>query len=289
MHFGCLQLQIQIQLIVQSTNRKIEEVLDDLPEEAVNDSTRPYLRTTTVLEIYALIGLMFFRGLLGLNNHGAKHLFSEKTGHHVFGATMSKNRYAFLTAHLCFDDHTTRRKRWQHDRFTAFRDFFDMFNGQSSRHVVPSEYLSLDETLYPMRNKVAFRQYNPDKPAKYGMLFKSINDARICYTYRSVVYAGKPIRMPSAFYVSGTDNDIKELVESLERCVVLDGRNISMDRLYTSIPIARWLLSKNLTCVGTMLHRRIGIPEEVKTTRGREKFSSKVFYEKKDGDLSLTS
>ena len=28
-----------IQLIVQSTNRNIEEVLDDLPEEAVNDST----------------------------------------------------------------------------------------------------------------------------------------------------------------------------------------------------------------------------------------------------------
>ena len=38
-----------IQIIVQSTDRKIEEVLDDLPEEAVNDSTRPYLRTTTVL------------------------------------------------------------------------------------------------------------------------------------------------------------------------------------------------------------------------------------------------
>ena len=99
-----------ILLNVQSTNRKIEEVLDDLPEEAVNDSTRPYLRTTTVLEIYALIGLMFFRGLLGLKNHDAKHLFSEKTGHHVFGATMSKNRYALLTAHLCFDDQTTRRE-----------------------------------------------------------------------------------------------------------------------------------------------------------------------------------
>ena len=28
--------------------------------------------------------------------------------------------------------------------------------------------MSLDKTLYPMRNQIGFKQYNPDKPAKYG-------------------------------------------------------------------------------------------------------------------------
>ena len=55
-------------------------------------------------------------------------------------------------------------------------------------HVIPSEFLSIDETLYPMRN-----QHNPNKPAKYGLLFKSLNDARFSYTYNNLVYAGKPV------------------------------------------------------------------------------------------------
>ena len=137
-----------------------------------------------------------------------------------------------------------------------------MFNAACSAHVVQSDFLSLDETLYPMRIHVGFKQYNPDKPAKYGMLFKSLNDAWHCYTYRSFVYAGKPKKTP-AFYVSGTENYIKVLADCLSECVDLDGRNISMDRLYTSVSIATWLLTKNITCVGTLQTRRVGIPEEI--------------------------
>ena len=54
------------------------------------------------------------------------------------------------------------------------------------------EYLSIDETLYPMRKQIAFRQYNPKKPHRYGRLWKSLNDARLPYTYKSVPYAPKP-------------------------------------------------------------------------------------------------
>ena len=48
--------------------------------------------------------------------------------------------------------------------------------------IFPSEYLSLDETLYPMRNQIEFRQFNPNKPAKYEMLFKSVNAVNYSYT-----------------------------------------------------------------------------------------------------------
>ena len=83
-----------------------------------------------------------------------------------------------------------------------------MFKAACSAHVVPSDFLFFDEILYPMRNHVGFKQYNPDKPGKYGILFKSLKDARHCYMYRSFVYAGKPKKTPSAFYVSGMENYI---------------------------------------------------------------------------------
>lgn len=276
-----------VDLVVRETNKKIEVTISKLREPPSDKTT--FINTTDEPEIYAFFGLMYFRGLLGLNNHSVDTLFSEKAGHPVFGGTMSRNRFKFLSAHLAFDDIATRPQRWKHDRFAAFRELFNVFNNNCSRHLVPSEYLSLDETLYPMRNHVSFKQYNPDKPAKYGILFKSVNDARQSYTYRTFVYAGKPVELPSPHYIKGTQNYIQELVTSLDQVVSLQGRNISMDRLYTSIATARWLLEKNITCVGTLMSNRIGIPGDIKTTKDRATLSSKMYWEKESGDLVITS
>ena len=120
--------------------------------------------------------------VLGLHNHKVDILFSSKAGHPVFGATMGRNHFKFLLNNLMFDV-ATREVDWQQDCFTTIREFFEIFNRNCMKHVIPSEYLSIDETLYPMRTQVGIKQYNPNKPAKYGLLFKSLNDARFPYTY----------------------------------------------------------------------------------------------------------
>ena len=120
----------------------------------------------------------------------------------------------------------------KNDRFAAFRDLFEICNDRFSRMLVPKDYLTIDETLYPLRTHIAFKQYNPDKPAKYGVLFKSINCARYPDTYQSHVYSGKPAGQPNELYISGTDNYIKYLVSRLSENQTLRGREISVDRLY---------------------------------------------------------
>ena len=89
--------------------------------------------------------------------------------------------------------------------------------------------------------------YNKGKPQKYGVNFKSLNAVSFpyTYTYTSHVYAGKPVDTPNQFYLSGTDNYTKYLVDCLSQRVVLSGRNLTMDRLYTSVDIAEWLYSKH--------------------------------------------
>ena len=79
----------------------------------------------------------------------------------------------------CFDDFENQSERWKHDRFAAIRDFFEKFNETFGAAIALEDYIYLDETLYPTRNQVNFKQYSPDKPAKYGILFKSLNCA--CY------------------------------------------------------------------------------------------------------------
>ena len=71
--------------------------------------------------------------------------------------------------------------------------------------------------------------------------------------------------------------------------VELQDRNISMDRLYTSISLANWLLGKKITCRGTLNHNRQGIPTELKNTSKREEFLLTCHYESVKKDLCLLS
>ena len=85
-----------------------------------------------------------------------------------FGAIVSKNRFKFLLSHTTFDDYSDREKNWPTDRSAAMRPVWEFRNKTLGKYIAPSEYLTIDETLYPMRHQIAFRQYNPNKPHKYG-------------------------------------------------------------------------------------------------------------------------
>ena len=51
--------------------------------------------------------------------------------------------------------------------------------------------------------------------------------------------------------------------------LTLEGRNISMDRLYTSMSIAKWLRDQSITVIGTLMTNRTDIPDEIKVVHHR--------------------
>ena len=68
--------------------------------------------------------------------------------------------------------------------FRAMRNFFEFLNKNIASAVNVTNYMSLAETLYSCKTKLTFKQYHPNKPAKYGLLFKSLNSAQFAYTYQ---------------------------------------------------------------------------------------------------------
>ena len=167
------------------TNEKIESFRQTVDPKIFEGDKCPYLKETNAAEIYAFIGLVYARGLQGQNSVRTELLFSENYGHPIFSATMSKNRFKFLFSKISFDDFETRTEHWKKNRFAGIRNIFEKFNNNCGKSIIPDDLLSIDETLYPMRNKVAFKQFNPNKPAKYGLLFKSINASRYPYSFVS--------------------------------------------------------------------------------------------------------
>ena len=105
-------------------------------------------------------------------------------------------------------------------------------------------------------------------------------------------YCGKPecdALEFSEFYVQGTENAVKYLVNKLNSYCNLQGRNITHDRLYTSIPLPEWLLSHNITCLGTIQANRKSVPKEIKDIADREPFSYEYFSEESEKKLVLNS
>ena len=273
--------------VINNTNDKIKHIKENLPPHFVELNKNTYVRLLDQEGFYVFIGLLYARGLSGQSMHTYKILFSETAGHRIFTATMSKHRFTFLSAVLTFDNPEEQRELWESDRFAAARRLTAVFNEQMKNVLDPSKCLSIDETLYSMRHQINFRQYNPNKPAKYDLLYKSLNDADFGFTYQVIPYCSRPESGSGPYYLSSTEDYVKSLVNAMPRSSV-KGKNISMDRLYTSISTANWLLKNEITVVvGTLVTNRIVLPDDLKNAKKQGKFESIMHWEKTKGDLPL--
>lgn len=224
--------------IVLYTNMQIDKVITEFHDEVLERGYSCYVTNTCAREMRAFIGLLYARGLLNASHQTVRYMFNDDIGHPIFGATMSSKRFVFLNANIRFDNIHDRVTRFPQDRFAAMRELFEMFNTRCSSVLQPNEYLALDETLYGCRNQISFKQYNSSKPQKYGLLFKSVNAVTYPFTFRACVYSGKPTGEAGPYYVPGILPTVQSLVSKLETHVDLRGRNITMDRLYTSFELA---------------------------------------------------
>ena len=176
-------------------------------------------------------------------------VFNEKVGHQIYGSIMSLNRVKFIKIMIIFDDSATSNDRWKKDKFSAFREVFKMFNKPCAKNYLPDDFLATDETLYPNQGGIGSRSYNKDKLVKYGLSFQSLGSTRKAYLYYTIPYCGKPEVITDP-YIGDTLTLVKRIVEVYEQNdYPLRGSNISMDQYYTSIPLAKWLYRKYITCI----------------------------------------
>ena len=145
---------------------------------------------TDDMELRAFFGLLLLRGMLCHNHWDVENIWTDLIGHPLFSCTMSRNRFKFLLRFIYFDDKDTRQERKRRDKFSAMREIFELWNDQCAKLLIPSDYVTIDECLYASRNHVGFRTFNPNKPARYGINIKCLNDASFPFCYRSEVYAG---------------------------------------------------------------------------------------------------
>ena len=113
-------------------------------------------------------------------------------------------------------------------------------------------------------------------------------DAEVPYTYSTLPYNGKPNRPENKFYLTGTDKYTKYLVNNFLRYNKIAGRNISLDRYFTSVTLEKWRLEKRVSIIGTMRTDREEISKEMKELENHEEKLIKFCYSE-DNKMLLTS
>ncbi|XP_043529513.1 piggyBac transposable element-derived protein 4-like isoform X2 [Frieseomelitta varia] len=249
-----------IRIITECTNIKID----------LYSSNKKHAYRTDETEIKALIGLLLLAGSIRSGHQNIRDLWDTKAlGVDIFRTTMSYHRFSLLLTCLRFDDVTTRHHRRKLDKLAAIRDVFDIFLTNCQESYLLSEYCTIDEQLVPFRGRCSFRQYIPNKPAKYGIKIFTLADANSRYTFSMEIYVG--IQPEGRYKVS---NKVLDVVMRLVQHIEGSGRNVTGDNWFSSIPLAKCLLDKKLSYVGTIRKNKKELPKEFVTTKNREPKSS---------------
>ena len=114
---------------------------------------------------------MYLRAAFRLNILDREVIWNHESAQDVIGATMLLHRFKFICCLIIFDHKETRNDRWKTDKFACMRKLFEDMNERNARMRHPSPLLAIDETLFPYHSHIGFKQYNPNKPAKYGLLY----------------------------------------------------------------------------------------------------------------------
>ena len=158
---------------------------------------------------------MYLRAAFRLIIIDREVIWNHESVHDIIGTTLSLHRFKFNCCLITFDDKETRNNYWKSDKFSCMRELFEDMNENDARMRHPSPLLASDETLYPYPGHIGLKQYNPSKPAKYGLLYRSLCDSSIRYTYYSLLYAGKLDKvedLAAKYYITRTDEFSKYLI-----------------------------------------------------------------------------
>ena len=274
-----------IEILVQKTS--INLALQHAKMKDVASDKYTWLKPTTdEEEMRAFLGIIIIRGMLGKGMHSTNSLYSE-TGNPIYPSVMSRNRFKLLLTCLAFESRQTTIENWPEDRAASVRNVLEKWNNNLGRLLVPSEFLTIDESHQKIRHKISIRTFNPRKPGKYGLNVKSLNDARVPYTYRTSLYAGNPEKGNGPYYISDIKSYVHSLVDGLSKFINRAGKTITLGRSYGDVSLAQELLMKKMTTIMIMNSNRKGIPAQLKETKNRAVNSNTLHFMEPERNLIL--
>ncbi|XP_037530523.1 piggyBac transposable element-derived protein 4-like [Nematolebias whitei] len=224
-------------------------------------------------DLHAYIGILVLAGVYRSKGEATASLWNEENGRPIFRATMSLETFHMISRVIRFDNRDTRADRRERDKLAAIRDVWNKWVEILPLLYNPGPHVTVDERLVPFRGRCPFRQYMPNKPAKYGIKMWAACDAKSSYVWNLQVYTGKP--------PGGRPEKNQGMRVVLEMTEGLQGHNITCDNFFTSYRLGDELQKRKLTMLGTVRKNKPELPSEILKMQGRPLHSSKFAFTEK--------
>ena len=180
----------------------------------------------------------------------------------IFRVAMDRNRYLLILRFWHFENNQDHIGT--DDRLYKVRRVIEHLNDRFQEVYIPSEHISLDESLLLWKGRLLFRQYIPLKRARYGVK-QYVLAEDTGYVVRLKVYMGRngpqmpvPQNIPPG--MTKTDQTVLGMLEGY-----LDkGYTLYVDNFYSSTKLFHFLHDRTTNAVGTLRKNRA--PRVARTT-----------------------
>jgi hypothetical protein len=255
------------EIFVRETNRYAKQWFESHPNVKARSRTKMWMEVDTI-EMKRFIGLTLLVGLVKVPRlqlyWSRDHMFSLP----LFKAIMDRDRYILLLKFWHFANNEENENN--RDRLYKIRALITQLNTKFEEVYIPSEYISLDESLLIWKGRLLFKQYVPMKRARYGIK-QSVVAEDTGYVYRIKVYTGKEDQEATIFgnYELSNETEAKtktdKLVIYMLSGMLNKGYKLFVDNYYSSQKLFTFLHNHGTNACGTIAKNRI--PREVKITK----------------------
>ena len=191
-----------------------------------------------------------------------------------FAKVMSRNVFQLISQFLHCSDNTrpeAQRDSPRYDPLHKFKLLLDGLNDACKRYFVPSQFISIDESLIGLKNRTELIQYIPNKHHhKWGVKLYAVTDSATGYPLHTSVYCGKKRAGLSSEHGHSYDV-VKDLMTQAH--LLNKGYHLFEDNLYTSPTLAEYLFGQRTLLTGTLRSNRKGVPTILKNAKPKEECS----------------
>ncbi|XP_056419226.1 piggyBac transposable element-derived protein 4-like [Hyla sarda] len=246
-----------VNLIVEQTNLYAQQFL-------AQNNTSSFSNWTPVTsnEMLKFWGLVLHMGIV--KKPETRQYWSADMLYHtpLYSNTMLRKRFEAILKFLHYNDNAQcpPPNDPSFDRLYKLRPILDHFAAKFSEAYIPEKNICVDESLVHFKGRLKFRQYLPNKRARYGIKLYKLCESISGYTLKFRVYEGKdsviePPECPPSLSVSG------KIVWDMVYPLLDKGYHLYMDNFYSSLPLFQCLAARATVACGTIRKNQRGLPK----------------------------
>lgn len=210
---------------------------------------------TSLYEIKQFLAVLIFMGIVDMGQ--TSDYWSGVTTQPFVTKIFSRNRFQELLGYLHLASSADPDAPSQ-DKLFKVRWLLELVRQACISSYSPSSNLAVDEAMIGFKGRIGFKQYMPAKPTKWGIKVWSLADSANGYLLNFEVYTG----------AVGADEKkqeapAQELVQRLMAPYEGKYYRLWMDNYFSSIPLFRALLAKQIYASGTIRKNRKGFPKDL--------------------------